>query len=159
MPNSELQPGLTFRRSIMVDESLTVPFVSHAFVGFADMPPVFATAFLVGLVEWTCVEGLRAYLLEGEHTVGTFIDVSHIAAPPVGMRVTAEARLLAVVGRKLRFRVSCHDEHELVAEGTHERTLIQTARFMSRAEAKRATIAPSGLESTQWHHASNERAL
>jgi fluoroacetyl-CoA thioesterase len=149
MPSSDLQPGLTFWRSIVVDESLTVRRVAPAFVGFADMPPVFATAFMVGLVEWTCVEGLRAYLLEGEHTVGTFIDVSHIAATPVGMRVTAEARLLAVVGRKLRFRVKCHDEHELIGEGSHERTLIHTARFMGRTEAKRARAAPSDIPLAQ----------
>ena len=140
MPNQSLQPGLIFRRSLVVDETLTVPSVSHMFAGFADMPAVFATAFMVGLMECTCVEGLRPYLLEGEHTVGTFIDVSHIAATPVGMRVTAEARLLAVVGRKLRFRVTCHDEHELIGEGSHERTLIRTAQFMSRAEAKRMRL-------------------
>jgi len=141
VPNQSLQPGMIFRRSIVVDGTLTVPSVSHVFAGFADMPAVFATVFMVGLVECTCVEGLRLYLLEGEHTVGTFIDVSHIAATPVGMRVTAEARLLAVVGRKLRFRVACHDEHELIGEGSHERTLIRTAQFMSRAEVKRMRIA------------------
>jgi fluoroacetyl-CoA thioesterase len=143
MPNQSLQPGLIFRRSIVVDQNLTVPCVARAFVGFADMPAVFATVFMVGLMEWTCVEGLRPYLLEGEHTVGTFIDVSHIAATPVGMRVTAEARLLAAVGRKFRFRVVCHDEHELVGEGSHERTLIRKVQFMSRAEAKRTRIAAS----------------
>src|SRR5262245_56185584 len=140
MPNQMLQPGLIFRRSIVVDETLTVPSISHMFAGFADMPAVFATVFMVGLMECTCVEGLRPYLLDDEHTVGTFIDVSHIAATPVGMRVTAEARLLAAVGRKLRFRVVCHDEHELVGEGSHERTLIRSAQFMSRAEAKRTRI-------------------
>src|SRR5262245_14699645 len=140
MSNQTLQPGLIFRRSIVVDETLTVPSVSHMLAGFADMPAVFATVFMVGLMECTCVEGLRPYLLGGEHTVGTFVDVSHTAATPVGMRVTAEARLLAVVGRKLRFRVVCHDEHELVGEGSHERTLIRTAQFMSRAEAKRTRI-------------------
>ena len=91
------------------------------------MPPVFATAFMVGLVEWTCVEGLRPYLRRGEHTVGTLIDLSHVAATPVGVTVSAQVRLLAVVGRKLRFLVSCHDEHELVGKGYHERTLIQSA--------------------------------
>jgi len=141
MPNQTLQPGLIFRRSIVVDETLTVPSIARTFIGFADMPAVFATVFMVGLMEYTCVEGLRPHLLEDEHTVGTFIDVSHIAATPIGMHVTAEARLLAVVGRKLRFRVVCHDEHELVGEGSHERTLIRTAQFISRAEAKRTRIA------------------
>lgn len=136
MPNSELQPGLTFCRSIVVNESIVGPSLSRTFVGLA-MPPVFATAFMVGLVEWACVEGLRPYLLEGEDTVGTLVDVTHVAATPIGMQVTAEARLLAVVGRKLRFAVRCHDEHELVGKGSHERTLIRTARFVRRAESKR----------------------
>jgi fluoroacetyl-CoA thioesterase len=138
MPRSDLQPGLRFYQSILVNESLIVPALSGAFAGFVDMPSVFATAFMVGLVESTCVEGLRTYLLKDEHTVGTLIDVSHVAATPVGLRVTAEAHLLAVVGRKLRFSVICRDEHELVGKGTHERTIIRPAGFISRAEAKRS---------------------
>ena len=144
MPCHSLQPGLTFSRSVVVDEFLTAPSLARPFAGFAEMPPVFATAFMVGLVEWTCLEGLRAYLLAGEHTIGTFVDVSHIATTPIGMRVTAEARLLAVVGRKLRFRVLCRDDHELVGEGTHERTVVHMATFARRAEAKRAGNAPAG---------------
>jgi len=137
MPSQELQPGLTFAQSLTVDESLTVPRVSGRFAGFADMPPVLATAFVVGFVEWTCIEALLPYLLEGEHTVGTYIDVSHVAATPVGMRVTAEVHLLAVIGHKLRFRVVCRDEHELISDGSHERAIISIADFVSRAEAKR----------------------
>src|ERR1051326_7908354 len=137
MPSPHLQPGLIFRQSLIVDESLTVPRVANCFVGFADMPPVFATAFMVGFVEWTCIEALRPYLLEGEHTVGTLIDVSHIAATPIGLNVTAEVRLLAVVGRQLRFRVTCHDEHELIGKGCHERAVIHPASFTWRAEQKR----------------------
>ena len=152
MPCAELQPGLMFRQTILVGQSLTAPALSCTFAGFASLPPVFATAFMVGLVEWTCIEGLRAYLREGEHTVGTFIDVSHIAATPIGMHVTAEARLLAVVGRKLRFRVLCRDQHELVGEGSHERTLIRTEGFMKSVEVKRAGVAAHGLEGALFCH-------
>ncbi len=84
------------------------------------------------------MEGLSPYLLEGEYTVGTLIDVSHLAATPVGMTVTAEAHLLAVVGRRLRFVVSCHDDRELVGKGSHERTLIRAVRFVQKAQTKRA---------------------
>jgi fluoroacetyl-CoA thioesterase len=140
MPSPHLQPGLIFRQSIVVDESLTVPRLSNRFVGFADMPPVFATAYLVGFVEWTCIEALRPYLLAHEHTVGTLIDVSHIAATPIGLTVTAEVRLLAVVGDRLRFRAICRDEHELVGDGCHERAVIHPASFTRRAEQKRSTI-------------------
>jgi fluoroacetyl-CoA thioesterase len=129
-----------FRQSLVVDESLTVSRVANCFVGLADLPPVFATAFMVGLVEWTCIGALRPYLLEGEHTIGTLIDVSHVAAKPIGLNVTAEVRLLAVVGRRLRFRVTCYDERELIGEGCHERAVINTASFARRAEQKRGTI-------------------
>ncbi len=144
MLRDEIRVGLAFSQSITVDESLTVPSVSPSFAGFADMPRVFATAFLVGFVEWTCIEALRPYLREGEHTVGTHIDVSHTAATPIGMRVTAEVRLLAIEGRRLRFRVECRDERELIGEGTHERAIIHSAGFISRVEAKRLG-APGGV--------------
>jgi fluoroacetyl-CoA thioesterase len=135
--------GLSFTQSILVDESLTVPYVARSFVGFADMPPVFATAFMVGFVEWTCIEALRPYLLEGEHTVGTHIDISHIAATPVGMRVTAEVRLLSVDGRKLRFGVKCFDEREPIGEGTHDRAVIHAASFIGKLDSKRAAAGGS----------------
>jgi hypothetical protein len=77
---------------------------------------------------------------------GTLIDVSHIAATPIGMRVTAEVRLVAVVGRKLRFLVACRDEREIVGKGNHERTLIRPNSFMRRAESKR--VATTGRTRT-----------
>ncbi len=135
---SDLKPGLRHVETLRVDESLTVPSVSSAFASFADMPPVLATAFLVGFVEWTCIEALRPYLDEGERTVGTHVDVSHVAATPVGMIATAEVELIAVEGRKLRFRVSCQDEEGLIGEGFHERAVIDFAKFMARLSAKTA---------------------
>jgi fluoroacetyl-CoA thioesterase len=137
MPRPDLKPGLTFSRTIRVDETLTVPRVSPHLAGFADMPPVFATAFMVGLVESTCIEALRPFLLEGEHTVGTQIAMSHLAATPIGLGVTAEIRLLAVEGRKLSFAAICRDDREVIGEGTHARAIIRTAGFVGRAEAKR----------------------
>ncbi len=137
MPNLDLQPGVVFRRTLIVEEAFTGSALSQTIVGLADMPPVLSTAFMVGLIECTCIDGLRPYLLDGEHTVGTLIDVSHMAATPVGMRVTAEARLVALVGRKLRFLVACHYEREIIGKGNHERTLIRPSSFMRRAEGKR----------------------
>jgi fluoroacetyl-CoA thioesterase len=119
-----------------VDERLTVPFVSAAFTGFADMPPVFATAFMVAFIEWTCMEALRGHLGLDEGTVGTYVDVSHVAATPIGMTVTAEVELVAVDRRKLRFKVSCRDAAGLIGEGYHERTVIHHDKFMARAQAK-----------------------
>ncbi|HVY86975.1 MAG TPA: thioesterase family protein [Caulobacterales bacterium] len=139
--HSALFPGLTHMQTLHVDESLTVPSVSKSFTGFRDMPPVFATAFMVGFIEWACVEALRPYLDSGEHSVGTHIDVSHAAATPVGMRVTATVQLIAVDGRKLRFKVSARDEFDLIGEGYHDRVVIDQARFMRRVSRKAAQAA------------------
>lgn len=105
-----LKAGLRHSETLRVEASLTVPSVSPKFASFVDIPPVFATAYLVGFVEWVAVEALRPYLEEGESTVGTHVDISHVAATPVGMAVTGEVELIAREGRKLRFRVSCRDE-------------------------------------------------
>lgn len=122
----------------MVDQHLTVPAVSSAFTGFWDMPPVFATAYMVGLIEWACIEALRDHLPSGQHTVGTHVDVSHLAATPAGMFVTADVELIAIEGRKLRFKVACRDEAGLIGEGFHERAIIDQAKFMARVSAKTA---------------------
>jgi fluoroacetyl-CoA thioesterase len=142
--NSHLKPGLRHVQTLRIDALLTVPAVCRSFPSFADMPPVFATAFLVGLVEWACIELLRPYLAPHERSVGTHIDISHVAATPVGMMVTAEVELIDVHARVLRFRVSCRDEIEPIGAGLHERTLIDHAQFSARVEKKRlgATSCP-----------------
>lgn len=132
----DLKPGLQYKQTITVDERLTVPAVAVAFTGFADMPPVFATAFLVGFVEWTCIEALRPFLEPGERTVGIHVDLSHTAATPVGMKVTAEVTLTAVEDRKLQFKVVCRDEVDLICEGHHKRFVIDVDKFMKRVRKK-----------------------
>lgn len=141
MSLADLQPGLKHTHSVQVDERLTVPAVSQAFTGFSDMPPVFATAFLVGFVEWTCIEALRPYLDPGQKTVGVHVDLSHSAATPVGMRVTAEVELVAVEGRRLRFKAVCRDDAEVISEGHHERYIIDADRFLARLNRKRGATA------------------
>lgn len=139
MTSQPLIVGLRHQLTLVVDERLTVPAVSPAFTGFHDMPPVFATAFLVGFVEWTCVEALRPYLAPGQKTVGTHVDLSHSAATPVGMTVTSEIELVAIEGRKLRFKAVCRDNTDVICEGHHERYIIDTDRFLERIETKRAS--------------------
>jgi len=136
--STPLLPGLTHRQTIVIGEHLTVPAVSSAFTGFADMPPVFATAFLVGFVEWTCIEALRPYLSAGQRTVGVHVDLSHAAATPVGMTVTADVKLLSFSGRALRFAVTCRDEVEVISQGYHDRFLVESDRFMARVARKAA---------------------
>lgn len=131
-----LPSGLKHTSSIAIDEQLTVPRVSAALSAFADMPPVFATAYMVGFIEATCIEALAPFLDAGEATVGTHVDVSHVAATPVGMRVTADVELIEADARKLRFKVICRDDADVICEGFHERSVINRDRFMTRVEAK-----------------------
>jgi fluoroacetyl-CoA thioesterase len=138
MSSMGAKQGLRHSRSLTVDRSVTVPALPPLLGDLADMPPVFATACMVAFVETTCIEALAPYLAEGEKTVGTHVDLSHFAATPIGMRVTAEVELVAVEGRKLRFKVECRDEKEVIGAGFHERFIIDAAKFMARLEKKAA---------------------
>jgi predicted thioesterase len=103
----------------------------------AGAPAVYATPRLVWDMESAAREALRPFLEPGEETVGTRIEVRHLAATPVGMRVRATARVTEVDGRRVVFAVEAHDETEKIGEGTHERFVIQVAKFASRVAAKK----------------------
>jgi fluoroacetyl-CoA thioesterase len=128
--------GLRHSQTVMIDAGLTVPQVSSAFGSFQNMPAVFATAYMIGFVEATCIEALKPYLAADQRTVGTHVDMSHQAATPVGMRVTATVELIAVEGRKLRFRVECRDDVDVIGAGFHERAIIDLPKFVARVQAK-----------------------
>lgn len=133
-----VQSGLTHRENMIVAASHTVPCVAPEWPGFVDMPPVFATAMMIGFIEQTCVNALRPHLSDGQRTVGTHVDVSHVAATPEGMTVTATVTLVEVDGRNLRFDVSCHDESGLIGAGTHRRAVVDFDNFMRRVVDKTA---------------------
>jgi fluoroacetyl-CoA thioesterase len=99
------------------------------------MPAVFATAFLVGFVEDTCVAALKPHLAAGQRSVGTHVDVSHSAATPIGMTVSCAVELVEVDGRKLKFKVLCTDEKGPIGEGFHARVLIDLERFLAKLPA------------------------
>ncbi|WP_024537952.1 thioesterase family protein [Comamonas badia] len=132
-----LQPGLRHTERMVVTPAHTVPQVG-GWPGFADMPPVFATAMMIGFMEQTCIQALRPYLAPGQHTVGTQVDMNHVAATPVGMAVQAEVELVAVEGQSLTFKVTCSDDAGLIGEGTHRRAIIDPRRFEERLAAKAA---------------------
>ncbi len=132
-----LVPGLKHSLRFTVTEAKTVPRLYPEAASFQDMPPVFATGFMVGLLEWACLEAVLPHLDANERTVGTHVNVSHTAATPVGMTVTAEVECTAVEGRKLSFAVRARDDREVIAEGSHERFIIDMQRFMERVEAKK----------------------
>lgn len=101
---------------------------------------VFATPEMVRLMERAAVNALKPYLAPGQQSVGTMVNVRHLAATPVGTTVTARARLVAVEGRRLTFAVSAHDGTDLIGEGTHERALIDLARFEAKVKAKAQAV-------------------
>ncbi len=115
----------------------------------SGLVPVFATPALVGLVETAAVRALEGRLPPDQTTVGTRIEISHLAATPVGARVRAAATLAAVDGRRLTFTVAAHDEHEQIGEGRHERMIVSREKFMARvSEKQRRATKPGGESST-----------
>jgi fluoroacetyl-CoA thioesterase len=133
---ADLRPGLRHSETLTVGEALSVPAQARLFDPLTDMPPVFATANMIAFVEWTCVHALAPYLGTDQRTVGTRVEMTHTAATPIGMKVTAEVELVEINGRTLRFKVACRDEKDLIGEGFHERTVIDHARFMARLAQK-----------------------
>ena len=99
---------------------------------------VFATPMMIALIEKCAASCVQDELPEGDATVGTLINVSHVAATPVGMKVSATATITAVEGRKICFSVKAEDECGLIGEGTHERVIIHVDRFNDKAKAKKA---------------------
>ena len=98
--------------------------------------PVLATPRMIALMEQAAVNAVQSELLPGQTTVGTRLDVTHDAATPLGMRVWAEAELIAAEGRRLTFSVTAYDEAGKIGGGTHERFVIQTDKFLARTQAK-----------------------
>ena len=99
--------------------------------------PVYATPAMLALMEKAAADSVQPFLPEGQGTVGTRLSVSHLAATPIGLTVRAESELIAVDRRKLRFSVRAWAGDELIGEGEHERFIIDNARFLEKALAKR----------------------
>lgn len=126
----EIAPGLVGEVEIVVQPSDTADALGNAGVH------VLATPRLVALLEQAAIRAVEAHLPPGAGTVGTRLDVKHLAATPVGMRVRARATLRQVDGRRLVFDVEAHDDVEKIAEGTQERFQISQARFLERVAEK-----------------------
>ena len=132
-----LRPGLTHRFSYRVPESKTVPHLYPEVPDFQAMPAVFATGFMVGLMEWTCMQLLAPHLDPGEGSLGVHIDVSHTAATPPGLTVTVTATCTKVEGRKLEFTIEGHDGVDRIGGGNHRRAVVRWDQFEERVAAKR----------------------
>jgi len=137
-----LRPGLAHQFKFRIPPSKTVPQLYPESEMFREMPEVFATGYMVGLMEWACIEALRPHLdWPREQSLGTHVNFSHLAATPPGMTVTVDVKLESMDGRKLRFAVSAHDGVDKITEGTHERVVIDHARFAARVAEKARSVS------------------
>ena len=132
-----LKPGIEHTLSFKINASKTVPALYPESDEFQAMPNVFATGYMVGFIEWTCIQALTPHLdWPEEQTVGIHIDISHIAATPPGLTVTAKARLVEVDGRRLVFEVEARDDIDIIAQGRHERFIIYKDKFDLKMKEK-----------------------
>ena len=126
-----MQIGITGKQTITVTEEKTAQAMGSGTL------PVFATPAMIALMENTASKSVEAKLDEGAGTVGTLINVKHVAATPVGMDVTCETKLVEVDRKRLVFDVKAYDAAGVIGEGTHERFIIDNESFLAKAEAKK----------------------
>ena len=131
-----LTVGLKAEARMTVTRAMLVPGAAGVFGDFTAMPPVLATMYLVGFMEETAIKCILPHQESGQHSLGTDINITHIAPTPEGMDIRAEAELIEVKGRSLRFRVAVWDAAGLIGEGTHRRATIDVARFNDKVAAK-----------------------
>jgi fluoroacetyl-CoA thioesterase len=127
---SKLRPGLQGEASLVVGDEHTAPRVGSGAVR------VLATPVMINLFEAAALAAIEHLLPPGHQSLGTILNVRHIAATPVGMRVVATATVERVDGRTVYFRVEAHDERDLIGDGSHERVVVNVAKFDARVQAK-----------------------
>jgi predicted thioesterase len=130
VPLESLKVGLTGEASTTVRTGNTAAEVVSGAV------PMFSTPSMIGLMEHASWNAIASHLAEGETSVGTVVDIKHLAASPIGLEVTARAEVVEVDGRRVRFRVEARDPQDVVGEGWHERFIVDQDRFLTRASQK-----------------------
>jgi fluoroacetyl-CoA thioesterase len=130
----KLKPGLEGAAELLVAEEHTAPRVGSGRVH------VLATPVMINVIEAAALAAIEHLLPEGYQSLGTRLDVRHFAATPVGMRIHAHVEVVKVEGRTIVFRVSVSDEKEPIGDGTHERVLVNVARFDVRVQEKVAVV-------------------
>ena len=130
-PTGKLNPGLTATAIRRVTDAMTAPVVGSGAV------PVLASPMMIAIMEEAAAAAVHPHLSPGMTTLGVHLDVTHTAATPVGLVVTAEATLVSVDGRKLEFTIEARDEKEPIGRARHTRIVVDEARFLARLESKR----------------------
>jgi len=134
MDTTKLTPGLEGHSELIVAEEHTAPRIGSGRVH------VLATPVMINLMEAAALDAAENLIPAGYQSLGIRLDVRHIAATPVGMRVRALATLTKVDGRTLEFRVEAHDQKELIGDGMHQRIIVNVSRFDQRLQAKIAGV-------------------
>ena len=137
----ELKPGVRFEWTYVVPARATVPQLYHDTPFCLDMPDVLATGFMVGMMELACVNGIMPFMdWPREQSLGTMVSFVHFAPTPPGMTLRIQGEVTEVEGRRVRFKVEAWDDVERICEGTHERHVIDPARFEAKLERKRSAV-------------------
>jgi fluoroacetyl-CoA thioesterase len=129
---SNLQPGATGTAHLVVGVEHTAPSIGSGKV------PVLATPVMINVIEAAALAAVEHLLPAGHQSLGIHLDIKHFAATPIGMRVVATAELIAVDGRMLSFRVEARDDREPIGGGSHQRVVVNVARFDERIQKKLA---------------------
>jgi predicted thioesterase len=130
MDLAALKPGLKGHAELLVGEAHTAPRIGSGKVH------VLATPVMINLIEAAALDAIERLLPAGCQSLGTHLDVRHVAATPVGMRVSASAEVTSVDGRLVSFRVAARDEKDLIGDGTHQRVVVNVAKFDERVRRK-----------------------
>ena len=141
MENS-LKEGMTFEFKYEVPEDKTVPFLFPEFAEGKIMPKVFASGFLIGLFEFTCIKFINEHIdWPNEQTVGIGFDIKHTAATPAGFTITVKGVLEEIKGKMLKFSVSADDGVDKISKGTHDRFIINAKGFKGQVEEKAGKLS------------------
>jgi fluoroacetyl-CoA thioesterase len=135
-----LKPGIKHRLAYKVPENKTVPYTYPESPEIASMPKVFATGFMIILMEWACAELLAPHLDPGEGSLGVHVNVSHQAATLPGQTVTVDVEVIQIVSNRVAFGVKAHDGIDPIGEGRHERFVVTWDKFNARVAAKAAKV-------------------
>lgn len=133
-----LKPGDTHDFAFVVPPTKTVPAIMPESDIFTGMPEVLATGFMVAIMEWACAEAIRPHLEEGEGSLGTLVDVTHVSPTLPGMTVRVAVTVESVEGSRMMFRVVARDDCDVIGEGRHGRAAVRWDRFGQKLEEKRA---------------------
>jgi predicted thioesterase len=133
----EIEPGTRGSAELVVGEEHTAPSIGSGKVR------VLATPVMINLIEAAALDAVEHLIPPGYQSLGTHLDVRHVAATPVGMRVCATAEVILQDGRSITFRVEAHDEKELIGDGLHERVVVNVAKFDQRVQRKMALESPN----------------